>query len=475
VGKRPPFDCDFVCGQTEEADLVVNLQSPVPALDELIIRGLESVVYVSGYTHDGQYVKVDIVATGFPESHAQTLTRVNMRAEPQARLKFYKLKFYIINFEFFRPFKWHFGGYDIWVTQVPGYKQAKGEMHATKKPKLTAELTITSSDNRIVNEYETEHIAHDLCALLSLAKGCQIQWLYWDAYTLDEVLVKSYHWLGVTTRFSGEPLIIEHPPNMDIDGFVQQTFERYRKVNERIWKLDQAIGHYVENERIWKLDQAIGHYIDTISSDNLLELKAISLVVLVDYFTQRYADFAKTAYVVNPSIFDSKRDTVKKVISCVVENLFSVEEVVQNELASTKGEKKDSLHRMADKINELNRRSFKLLLNNLLEKLDLKVDKNEVETFAKIRNQLVHESYFLRQDDFLERSPFGINPRQFFRILSLTSRIMLAILQYRGYYYDWKRREGVEWRGSEKARVKMTYASDKSLSSEGSASNTRQS
>jgi hypothetical protein len=458
VGKTQSFDCDFVCGQNEEGDIVVRLQSVDPAFNEVFFDDLASVVYVSGYTSDGQYVNADISLAGLP--YAQTLTRINMLAEFQARRKFYKLKCYIVNFEFFRPFNWHFGGYDISVTKVTGYKQATEEMRSTKKPKVTAELAITSPGDRIVNEHEAEHIARDLCDLLSLAKGCQIQWLYWDAYTSDEVLVKSYHWDGVTTPYSTQPIIIEHPPNTDIDGFVQQTFERYREVNKR---------------GIWKFDQAIWHYVDTVSSDSLLELKAIGLAVLVDYFTQRYADFAKTAYFIDRTRFDDERGALQKLISDALESLFSADDLVLNEFVRTRkrGTNKRIFNEMVARVDGLNVRSFRSLLNSLLKELDLEVDEDEVETFIKIRNRLVHESYFLTQDDFLERSPYGINPRQFYRILSLTSRIILAILKYRGYFYDWKRREGFEWRGSERARVKMAYVSDKSPSPEGRASDTR--
>lgn len=460
VGKRRRFDCAFVCGQTEQGDIIVHLQSVDPAFDEVIIDDLASVVYVSGHTHDGQYVKADIAVAGFPDSYARTLTFDNVLAEPQTRLKFYKLKSYIVNFDFFRQFKWNLGGYDISVTQVTSYNEAEKELRTTKKPRVTAELTITSPNLRIVNEYKAEHILHDLCALLSLAKGCQIQWLYWDAYTSDEVLAKSYHWTGVTTPYSTRHLILELPSNLDIDCFVQQTFERYRKVNDRgRWKFDQAIGHYVENERIWKFDQAIRHYVDTVSSNNLWELKAISLVVLVDYFTQRYAEFAKTTNFVDPISFDDKKDPLSKLVSDAIDEVFTVDEVVQNEFTSTEGEKKSALHQMADRnrIKSLNRRSFKSLLKSLLKELDLEVDEGEVETFKKIRNRLVHESYFLEPDDFLERSPFGSSRRQFFRILSLTSRIILAILQYRGYYYDSKMFEKSEWAGAELGRVRMRY------------------
>jgi hypothetical protein len=38
---------------------------------------------------------------------------------------------------------------------------------------------------------------------------------------------------------------------------------------------------------------------------------------------------------------------------------------------------------------------------------------------------------------------------------------MLAIVQYRGYYNDWKLFKEGEWRGAETARVKMPYVDGK--------------
>jgi hypothetical protein len=290
------FCCDFECGQTEAGDIIVRTFNFDLAIWPFI-NDFDNAVYVSGYTSKGRYVRVNIdlsaskemslgatVSAAF-EFYGRELLVGNMLAEPLT-----ELKFYLVNFEFLQPLKWHLGGYEVSVKKVEGWQEAEKEMKVTERPKVTAEVTVTSSSQYISNEYEVERILHDLCSLLSLAKGCQIQWLYWDAFTLDRVLVKSYHWNGITTPHSGMQIILEIP-RKDISDFVQQTFDHYREVN---------------TQGVWQFDGAIGHYADTLSRNSLLEIRATNLVVLVDYLTQRFADHGNTTNFITPASFDEK-------------------------------------------------------------------------------------------------------------------------------------------------------------------------
>jgi hypothetical protein len=452
LSDRQHFDCDFECGQTEEGDIIVLLG--FCELDSMFRfwGGLDSALFVSGYTHDGQHVRANIAVSGSIkissdlngisnefEFHARDLTVDEIKPTPITALKFY-----IVNFKFIKPLKWHLGGYNVAVEKVSGYAQAEEEMRATKRPKMTTELTITSPDDWIANEYEVQRIVRDLCDLLSLAKGCQVQWLYWDAFTSDDVRIKSYHWDGVTTPYATWDIILEKPRE-DIADFIQQTFQRYREVN--------AAG-------IWKFDEAISHYADTVSRNSLLELRANNLVVLVDYLTQSYAASEKTTYFVQPARFEDKKEELQNLISCAIACQFSAEDLVKNEPVSMmkKGAKRGTVNQMVDLIDCFNRRSFPSLLKRLMKHLDLVVDKDEIEMFKNIRNKLVHESNFLKPNDFREGSLYESPWYQFRRIFSLTSRIMLAIIQYRGYYYDWKMWKEAEWAGAETGRVKMPYA-----------------
>lgn len=449
---RRHFECDFECEQTEEGDIIVRFFDPalIPFINEL-----ESFAYVSGTTLAGQHIKAEIMApgpaeistdskglSGFFTFYASDLTVGNVLTMPLRALKFH-----LVNFEFVIPLEWHFGGYDIAMSKVDRYQDAENEMNATRRPKITTELTITSPNGRIANEYEVERIAHDLCALLSLAQGCKIQWLYWDAYASDDLRVKSYHWNGKISPYSSLRIILKKPPT-DINDFIQQTFEPYREAN---------------SGGVWKFDDAIDHYADTVSKTGLLELRATNLAVLVDYLTQHYADSENMTHFIEPTSFDANSSKVQKLIACSLESHFSVEDLVKNKYVSTK--KKGAMRRivndMANMIDELNRPSFPSLLKRLLKHLDLEVDETEVKMFVTIRNKLIHDSNFLKRQDFPEGSLYESPWRQFCRILSLTSRIMLAILQYRGYFYDWKRFESAEWAGAEIGRVKMPYVGAK--------------
>jgi hypothetical protein len=136
-----------------------------------------------------------------------------------------------------------------------------------------------------------------------------------------------------------------------------------------------------------------------------------------------------------------------------LESHFSTQDLVQNERRL----KLRTFNEMADKIDELNRRSFLSLLKRLLKHLELKADQEETKMFVDIRNTLVHKANFLKRNDFAETSLYEDEWRQFCRVLSFTSRIMLAIIGYRGYYHDWKQFQEGGWRGAETGRVKMPY------------------
>lgn len=451
LSNRRYFDCDFECGQTEDGDIIVRLLKFDLAFLPFIFND-DSVEFVSGHTSEGHYVRANITISGPAELSWDSNGGFSGNVEFYARALIFgnaltapltALTFHLVNFEFVCPLKWHLGGHDITVNQVERYEEAAKEMTATKRPKITAKLTITSPSHRIANEYEVERIMHDVCALLSLAKGCQIQWLYWDAYSLDDVLIKSYHWNGITTPYNNLHIILEKPPK-DISDFVQQTFEHYRDVN---------------GSGIWKFEEAIAHYADTLSRNSLLELQAINLVVLVDYLTQHYASSENMMHFIKASSFDAKWDKVQKLVACSLESHFSVEDLVKNKSVSTK--KKSAIrgivNDMANTIDELNRPSFSSLLKRLLKDLDLEVDAAEVKMFITIRNKLIHDSNFLKRQDFLEESLHEGPWLQFRRILSFTSRLMLAILQYRGYYYDWKLFKSAEWAGAQTGRLKMAY------------------
>jgi hypothetical protein len=451
------LDCDFECGQNEEGDIIVYSRinsSNYDPIMELWFGGLE-VSHVSGHTVSGQRIQANITlctssSPASKNSPAFLLCYAKDLAVGELIVPPTELRFYLVNFMFTKPLSWRFRGYNVTIKKVDGYDEIEQEMKATNRPKRTAELMLTSPGNQIVNISEVESILHDICLLLSLAKGCRIQWLYWDAYSADNVQVKSYHWTGWSSP-SSNWFIIFKKPSQDINEYLLQVFEPYQDVKK---------------EGIWDLSGGINHFIDTVSSENMLELRAINLVVLTDYLTQRFAKHKKMNFFIEPASFADKKQTLQKETSKLLEDLFSEGDLVENEYLPKRkrSAKRQTIDGMSHITECINRPSFKSLLKRLLKDyLNLDVDNEELKLFVEIRNKLVHDSNFLDEDDFIDmKIPYEDPPKQYYRILSLTSRILLAILKYRGYYHDWFRFKGGEYEGSgASGRVEMQYLDSK--------------
>jgi len=447
------IDCDFECGQNEEGDIIVGLNTDPSNFPVVwsVLDDSKVISHVSGNTSTGQFLEANISlwthfslssdserSSAFLIAYARDLT---VGKEPTVPLN--ALKSYLVNFEFVLPLGLRFRGFDITIKKVDGYEEIEREMKATKRPKMTAQLTVTSSSNQIINISEVEQILRDICLLLSLAKGCRIQWLYWDAYSADEKQVRSHHWNGWSSAFGDWFIVLDNPPE-DILDYLRQVLEPYQDA---------------QKEGIWRFDRAIMHFVDTVSSRNVLELKATNLVVLTDYLTQLFAKHKKMNYFIERGSFADKKHNLQEAVRKLLGDLFSGGDLVENEYTHKKkgSAKKRTIQEMADKAECLNSRSFKSLLRRLQkDHLNLKVEEDELDLFIKIRNKLVHEASFLEEDDFTDMGiPYESKPNQFYRILSLTSRTMLAILNYHGYYHDWLKFKSVGPHVS--GRVKMLY------------------
>jgi hypothetical protein len=454
-GRTP--DCDFECGQNEEGDIIVGLATDPSAVIEIFVADSTSIIRISGTTTTGQFLEAIPVGVhdppAFLTAYAKTL-RVGDSVVP-----INAMKAYLVNLEFISPFSWRFGGYDFAIEGVKEYGESVSEMHATKRPKMTAELTITPDNNHITDIAEVEHILDDTCLLLSLAKGCRIQWLYWDGYS-DDKQVRSYHRNGWSSPFGDWPIILEHPPD-ELGLYLSQVFEPYRGVQKR---------------GIWDFKGAINHFVDTVSSRSMLELKATNLVVLTDYLAQLFAKDNKLTYFVYQEKFADKKQSLQERVRELLKESFSLEDFVENEYMFEKKKKikkpskrkeldnivlDETVQEVSHVIECINSRSFPSLLKRLHNHLNLD-DEDELHLFVEIRNKLVHEASFLKENDFAGMGmPYERPFRQFCRVLALTSRTLLAILKYRGCYHDWLEFVPGESAGPDvSGRVMMPYVEE---------------
>lgn len=144
--------CDFECGQNEDGDIIVGINID-PIHFAIFMRDLHTISRVSGYTSAGQFLEADIAlwtqskmssssegSSTFAVAYANTLKVSN----DDLKVPLNAIRAYLVNFEFILPFTWHFGSYDLAIRRVKEYDTSLDEMRATKRPKKTAELTISA-------------------------------------------------------------------------------------------------------------------------------------------------------------------------------------------------------------------------------------------------------------------------------------------------------------------------------------------
>lgn len=266
--KNRPLDCQFECVQTVEGKIFFKFDSFDP---DLVINS-EKVSCLSGYSDKGQYLHLNtpifLTATNFQYTYsADELLSVEASGMLNPE-EIKELKFYLTNFKFIgRPRQWRLDGHDVTIKRVENYEDVIREIQATKSVDVTVEMSIKLPySDTTLDITRVEKLATDVCHLLSLAKGCKVQWLFWDAFSGSGHRVKSYHWAPWITPYSSMDLVVDNPPE-DIDEFILATFDNFRKENSK---------------GIWKLDEAIDHYVNSILERGLIELRALNLVALME-------------------------------------------------------------------------------------------------------------------------------------------------------------------------------------------------
>jgi hypothetical protein len=141
-----------------------------------------------------------------------------------------ELRFYLTNLEFIgRPRQWYLDSHDVTIKRVENYEDVIREIQATKGVGVTVEISIKLPDSdTILDITRVEKLATDVCHLLSFARGCKVQWLFWDAFSASGHLVKSYRRSPWVTPYSSMFVICDNPLQ-DIDEFILATFDNFHK------------------------------------------------------------------------------------------------------------------------------------------------------------------------------------------------------------------------------------------------------
>ena len=322
-----------------------------------------------------------------------------------------KYRFKITNFKFIgnQPYKVNetiqrlelnisINGIDFIIRPVSDYKNIINDIEYTRDVAVTADILV---DGSIENKDKIIHIVDNICRLLSLAKGTKINWISYTIENNDGEILEKYYSNRVTKSYSVLRLISYENP-IDLKNYVESTYANYiNKLND------------------WKFDIIIEEFIDAVKEGDYLEFRGLKLAVTMEFILGKYKSLNNCEFYIPEDEFDKNKidSRIKKALKYALQDILLPEQIVSLS-KGTKG---------------LNRRIFRESLVKLYKNLKItlsKEEKEKIESFIKLRNNLVHRSDF---QPFKE--PISWNNYRF--MLAFVSKIILGLLGYVGDYIDW--------------------------------------
>lgn len=328
-------------------------------------------------------------------------------------------RFLVTNFHFFshwgssEDYSWSIKEHTIALRPLPNHKEESKRIRASKTSGITATITVEPTHG-LEGLVDSENWATRLCWLLSLAQGCHVNWCCYESM-LDRHLVVRHHRSIPLLSPTGRQLI----PSDD------KNFHRY---------ITECLPVYVAKEQTWRLPLLIDMFVRAVMTQPFPEPPALHLAVLMDYMSGLYRTIEGKEQLVDAETFRNAKKELKK----------GFNEVIKAVLPDLNSETRGTMLRH---IGILQFRPFSDSLKGMAKHLGLALEDGVVDQFKSERDNLAHRYSFS-----VERDPLTILDD----MISFVSKFMLAILEYKGFFYDWAIPPSDYW---ENRKVKLPLSS----------------
>ena len=287
---------------------------------------------------------------------------------------------------------------EVEIHQLPNYDETIRLIEAQKGIDVTCEAIVNVSS---LDELEGARQSVDvLCKLLSFARGTKINWIYYDCCGEFEEQLLSFHTNNITWQYAHLPVIDPRNPN-DTASFVEQTYEPF-----------------LNSKEAYGLDIAIEAYLDAKRETIYLDSRALRAAIIMEFLKSKYAVSRQDELILMEKDFKKIRHGIETILTKQFEELSLSPD-------------NSAMEDMKLKIAELNRKPFRSILRSMFDQIELTVNDDELDSFIKIRNSLVHKASFIKTT--------YLNPwQQYACLISMLDKILLKILSYNGYFLDIK-------------------------------------
>lgn len=357
-------------------------------------ESISAEVFINGLSHG------DVLTVKF---HGLSLTRIC-----KSKLKPSKFHFGITNFQFGRCV-FSNSNVKIGFIKIRGYGSILDSLKINGGVRATSMAIVELLKECEMKELE--NMLDDICLLLSFARATDINWIYYDAFSNDGRLLKSYHRDILTKGFrSGDPLIGTFPYPEELSPFLGKCLDNY-KTKKRELGLDLAIGYYLEAK-----------------SFSTIELKYLAAITALEVLNGRYIGEKS---ILSKGFFKVLKEKIKGLVDDLSEGALKeeIKSPIKQQFVGV-----DPVQALINirttiiqKIPELNRFSFRHCLGVMFSQLSIPISDDNLKHLIDIRNKIVHSGFSAETP--LRYSDYSL-------LISLLDKTILKILGYDGYYLD---------------------------------------
>lgn len=302
---------------------------------------------------------------------------------------------------------------NLQIQPIERYEKVMQKLQTLKGVDVTCEAILNLPNNS--EDRQLESVIDNLCRILSVARGTKVQWVYCDYYDGAASLIRRRHFNHITAPYCPLSII-----DAGIEGrdetrtFIEGAYEAY---------LARCIGYALDRG-------TIDAYLDSKAENDYLEMRGAKLAVVLEKLKAVFLKLPSTQtseLILDEALFKKLRPKIKDAVSKTLEDA-NVE--------------KDVRIKMHEKLGELNRRSFKDILNIFLDDIDFKPIEEDVKLFIQCRNKLVHTGDFYCNNATPEEksrcTPLPSPAEEYYFMVNFLDRIFLRLLGYSGQYVDYR-------------------------------------
>lgn len=398
-----------------------------------IFQQLEKLNSFNGITSDGfnitgkvrRYINTDYGSSNYCIKLEYYLNELILNAKEKENIQY--MVFGITNFKFIgNPIKLDIKGTKgLTIQKRKRYDEALDFLKISKGSRVTCDL-IVELDNY---NKKLEEIVDDLCDIMSIALGTRVQWIYYSLNSEEKIV--SWKHVSKVTKPCYFTEIIDY---RDLKNFLESSYVALAE-KSNLLRHDEGTAKPLINA-----------YLDAKAENDYLEGRGIKLVVVMEMLKDSFTRYKPmTQSIINKNCFSSKKSAIKSALKEAIE--LSVKKESEEKSEQEKVKIINEIQEiMFAKISEINKISFKEILQNLCDAINLQIDPKDLQSVIDSRNKLIHEGKFLCKADSKKEKYTNIKDypqfkdpeHEYFFLMNFVDQCFLKLLHYKGYYYKWE-------------------------------------